>query len=110
MMKGLSRRALAGRGLFGLAAAMLRPPPAAADPVFEAALSSDVMVAMRDGVKLATDIYRPARNGVPAPGRFPVILERTPYGKTVDSRSERTADDPQPKSRAEVAAFFVSRG
>jgi putative CocE/NonD family hydrolase len=65
---------------------------------------------MRDGVKLATDVYRPARNGKPVAGRFPVILERTPYGKTVVSRSERTATDPVPKSRAEVARFFVSRG
>jgi putative CocE/NonD family hydrolase len=68
------------------------------------------MVRMRDGVRLATDIYRPARNGRPAPGRFPVILERTPYGKTVVSRSERTAANPVPLSRAAVAAFFVSRG
>ena len=65
---------------------------------------------MRDGVRLTTDVYRPARDGRPVPGRFPVILERTPYGKTVVSRSERTASDPNPKSRADVAAFFVSRG
>jgi putative CocE/NonD family hydrolase len=77
---------------------------------FDVALTSDVMVPMRDGVMLATDIYRPARNGKPVAGRFPVILERTPYGKAVVSRSERTATDPIPKSRADVARFFVSRG
>ena len=85
----------------------------AADPLdapFDVALTSDVMIAMRDGVRLATDIYRPTRNGKPVPGRFPVILERTPYGKTVVSRSELSVADPTPKSRAEVAAFFVSRG
>ena len=48
----------------------------------------DVMVAVRDGVRLATDIYRPARDGVAAEGKFPVILERTPYGKALASRSE----------------------
>ena len=32
---------------------------------------------LRDGVKLATDIYRPARNAKAVEGRFPVILERT---------------------------------
>lgn len=37
----------------------------------------DVMVAARDGVKLATDVYLPAANG-----RFPAIVERTPYNKT----------------------------
>ena len=41
----------------------------------------NVMVPMRDGVKLAVDIYRPSRNGQPIEGRFPVILTRTPYNK-----------------------------
>jgi uncharacterized protein len=41
-----------------------------------------VMVPMRDGVKLATDIYRPMRNGAAAEGKFPVVMERTPYNKT----------------------------
>jgi hypothetical protein len=40
------------------------------------------MVPMRDGVRLATDVYRPARRGRPVPGRFPVLLHRTPYNKT----------------------------
>ena len=77
---------------------------------YEVSLSSDVMVRMRDGVHLATDIYRPAQGGRPLPGRFPVILERTPYGKTVPSRSEISVGEPVAKSRAEVARFFVSRG
>lgn len=41
----------------------------------------DVMMPMRDGVRLATDIYYPAINGKLSPGRFPVLLERTPYDK-----------------------------
>ena len=40
-----------------------------------------VMVEMRDGVSLATDVYFPAVEGKPAEGRFPIILERTPYDK-----------------------------
>ena len=43
-----------------------------------------VMLPMRDGVRLATNIYRPAENGKPVEGKFPVILERTPYGKDND--------------------------
>lgn len=35
------------------------------------------MVSMRDGVKLATDVYIPAGGG-----RFPVLASRTPYGKS----------------------------
>lgn len=41
----------------------------------------DVMVPMRDGVKLATDLYVPARSGRLAEERFPAVLLRTPYNK-----------------------------
>jgi len=40
------------------------------------------MIPMRDGIRLCTDNYRPARNGVPVQERFPIILDRTPYGKS----------------------------
>jgi uncharacterized protein len=82
----------------------------AADEIYDVSLASDVMVSMRDGIRLATDIYRPMRDGKPVEGRFPVILERTPYGKTIASRSELSVKEPVVKSRAEVARFFVSRG
>jgi putative CocE/NonD family hydrolase len=49
----------------------------------EVALSRDVMVTMRDGVSLATDLYRPAHGGEPADGAFPALLMRTPYNKEV---------------------------
>jgi putative CocE/NonD family hydrolase len=39
-----------------------------------------VSVRMRDGVVLFADIYRPS-----IPGRFPVLLERTPYDKDKDN-------------------------
>ena len=39
-------------------------------------IEQDLMVAMRDGVKLATDVYRSVEHG---PG--PVLLTRLPYGK-----------------------------
>jgi uncharacterized protein len=37
----------------------------------------DVAVSMRDGVALATDVYIPE-----AGGRFPALLQRTPYDKS----------------------------
>jgi putative CocE/NonD family hydrolase len=43
---------------------------------------SRVMVAMRDGVRLACDVYRPAKNEAPLDSAFPVLLQRTPYSKT----------------------------
>ena len=48
---------------------------------YDAICQSNVMIPMRDGVRLATDIYFPALGGQPASGKFPVILERTPYDK-----------------------------
>ncbi|HEY6418652.1 MAG TPA: hypothetical protein VIX59_06575 [Candidatus Binataceae bacterium] len=44
---------------------------------FDVVVERDVMATARDGVKLATDIYRPALAGRPAGGRFPAIIERT---------------------------------
>ena len=41
----------------------------------------NVMVPMRDGVRLGTDIYLPAKDGAQLAGKFPAILERTPYNK-----------------------------
>jgi putative CocE/NonD family hydrolase len=43
----------------------------------------NVMITMRDGVRLAADISRPALGGVAVGGTFPVILMRTPYDKAV---------------------------
>lgn len=48
---------------------------------FEIVSRRNMMVPMRDGVKLATDIHLPAKNGTAVEGRFPVVLSRTPYGK-----------------------------
>jgi uncharacterized protein len=50
-------------------------------PKYDIAVFKDVMVPMRDGIKLACNIYRPALNGKIVEGRFPSILERTPYSK-----------------------------
>ena len=51
------------------------------EPAYGIVARKDVIVSMRDGVKLATDIYLPGRNGAAVEGRFPVVLSRTPYGK-----------------------------
>lgn len=66
---------------------------------------SDQMVAMRDGVRLATDIYLPD-----GPGQFPVLLERTPYDKTGTNHGDFTARDPEPRSKPEIARWFVEAG
>ena len=44
----------------------------------------NVMIPARDGVHLATDIYRPAVDGRPVSERLPLVLQRTPYGKSTE--------------------------
>ena len=83
---------------------------AAVDDGLDVAIERDVMVPMRDGIRLATDVHRPARHGKPLPGPFPVLVERTPYGKACTRASDYTAAKTQPISRVEVAAYFVRRG
>ncbi len=59
--------------------------------------AKDVMVQTRDGIGLATDVYRPGRDGDWAEGAFPAVLCRTPYDKT-------------DKRYTEIADFFVPHG
>ena len=63
-----------------------QPAANPAAPVIE----NNVLVPMRDGVRLAVDIYRPS-----AVGRFPVLLCRTPYNKN---------------GQAALAKYFVENG
>jgi putative CocE/NonD family hydrolase len=64
-------------------AQVAQPPPAqGAETELDAVLFvKDLMVPMRDGVKLSTDIYRPTINGVPVEGKLPLLLQLTPYNK-----------------------------
>jgi putative CocE/NonD family hydrolase len=49
---------------------------------YDVIVRRNVPVPMRDGTRLAADLYLPARGTVPAEGRFPAVMERTPYDKT----------------------------
>jgi len=52
-----------------------------ASPPPNVVVQTGIMVPMRDGVKLAADIYLPAKDGQPVAEKLPVILTRTPYNK-----------------------------
>ena len=47
----------------------------------------NVAMEARDGTKLYADIYRPD-----APGKFPVLLSRTPYDKSAVANRSGTID------------------
>ncbi len=61
----------------------------------EVKLEFGVRQTMRDGTKLAADVFRPASSG-----RFPVILTRTPYRTAVGFQSNQNDE----------ALFFAKRG
>jgi len=66
----------------------LRLPPASdsllSKPEHEVDVEANVMIRMRDGVRLATDLYRPRDVE-----RAPVILVRTPYSKGMQELKAR---------------------
>ena len=49
-------------------------------PTYKVKIEKNVQVAMRDGVTVSVDIYRPD-----ADGKFPAILYRTPYSNNTDT-------------------------
>jgi uncharacterized protein len=73
----------------------------------------DVAVAMRDGVALSVDVYRPD-----APGKFPALLAFAIYNKDLQGPDMAKALPPQPAwaplwaglLEAGDTTFFVSRG
>lgn len=88
----------AGCCLAGIAAAQSLLAPEFV-PVHRVRLEKSIMIAMRDGIRLATDLYVPEA----APARLPAILIRTPYDKS----SPRVYEF---RSARSVAHFFASHG
>ena len=62
-------------------------PALARSAQHEVTVEKDVMVPMRDGVKLAADVYLPAAGRAPVDRKLPTILERRPYNKDGCRRS-----------------------
>ncbi|MCI2265163.1 CocE/NonD family hydrolase [Sediminivirga luteola] len=65
----------------------------------------EFMVSMRDGCRLATDVYGIEVAGSPRP----VVFERTPYGKRDSRESDQSARGHIPLPH-EIAEYFVGRG
>ena len=66
--------------LFGLFFVVLNSLAMAADP-YAVTYERNIALRMRDGVTLRADIFRPK-----ADGKFPVLLQRTPYDKNNEVR------------------------
>jgi len=61
------------------------------EPTHGVTVHQDVMVELRDGISLATDIYRPTDpdTGEPIDDPRPALLVRTPYDKRERHRIEK---------------------
>ena len=53
----------------------------APNTALQVVVKKDILVPMRDGVRLALDLYFPARDGIAVDERLPTLLARTPYNK-----------------------------
>jgi hypothetical protein len=91
----LSRRRLVGVACAALALLASVSAQSPSSTPYDAVVLRNVMIMMRDGVSLATDVYLPARDGRPVDGKFPALMERTPYDKA---------------GTATMATYFVSHG
>jgi putative CocE/NonD family hydrolase len=69
--------------------------PAKDEAALDVVVEKNIKVAVRDGVKLALDLYLPAKDGKALPGQHPTLLSRTPYNKA---------------GTAAEARWFASRG
>jgi putative CocE/NonD family hydrolase len=68
-------------------------------------MSAMLRMPMRDGAHLAASLYLPEGDGP-----FPVVLERTPYGRDAPRSVEVTAADPTPMDGPRLAAIFTRAG
>ena len=76
--------AAAVSALVGSPEAVLSQTTDASAPTHDVKWAMNVPVPMRDGVRLATDLFLPD-----AEGQFPVVLVRTPYGSETPGHSEQ---------------------
>ncbi|MDB5701473.1 MAG: peptidase [Sphingomonadales bacterium] len=70
------------------------------EPQFEMTRDEDVAVAMRDGIELLADVYRPT-----ALGRYPVLVAASPYPRQIQNLGA-----PMGFIEAGASDFFVPRG
>jgi len=99
-----------GLGCLGVLA-MALPGNAATPDEFDSVHWETVKTAMRDGTRLATDVYRPASAGKPVEGKFPVLVTRSPYNKNGEkSRGQFFARHGYVFVAQDCRGFFTSAG
>ena len=79
-------------------------------PRYETAIEKDIFVSMRDGVRIAVDIYRPNNTN----GKFPALLGMSPYSKDLQKLPIFEFPTDRELGNGGIEAgdsdYFVSRG
>lgn len=117
---GISRRGFIGSIGAGTAFLSILSTQAVAEssitdnpPIEDVTVTEDVMVEMRDGTELATDIYVPELPGrsEQAMGQFPTLVSRTPYNKESSAaQAEAFAQHEYAVVVQDVRGRFASNG
>ena len=78
-------------------------------PTHNTRIDKDMVIVMRDGVRLAADVYRPDANG-----KFPALLSVSPYSKDVQKLPVREYPTDRDLGNGGIECgdtdYFVSRG
>jgi uncharacterized protein len=72
-------------------------PPQSSEEIYSGSIRTSQYVPVRDGTRLAIDIYRPEAGGHPVDRKMPVILVATPYHRSSENNDE-------------ILTFLASRG
>jgi putative CocE/NonD family hydrolase len=83
--------------------------PSRPQTALQARVTRDVRMTTSDGIHLAMDLYFPARLGQTVARSFPVVLERTPYGRALD-RLQRFGQDAAARGYVFVCQDVRGRG
>jgi predicted acyl esterase len=90
--QSIAARALSGIVVVGLLASSIPFAAAQSAPADTDVARSSIYVPVRDGTKLAVNIYRPAANGHPLDAPLPVIFAFTPYRARYFDKDHKLVD------------------
>jgi putative CocE/NonD family hydrolase len=82
------------------------PPSEYSGPLY---VRSEVMIPMRDGVRLHTVLYRPQNSGTAGPG-LPFLMQRTPYGIATMTARAIESGKPELASSGYIFVYQDIRG
>jgi hypothetical protein len=75
-------------GAIGTPASLHQPGAPTTGEIYSTSVRTSQYVTVRDGTRLAIDIYRPGMGGKPVDKRLPVVLVATPYHRSSENNGE----------------------